>query len=457
MQIPQNKAFNRLTRFLAVSLLAALPALSQSSSEDYIVSFQRGATEQGRADAVRAAGASLRFDYSAINAAAVTVPNANALAALGRNPNVYRIVPDRVVTKTVRQEGRGNGKGQGGGNQDPPEEEPTDPGGGSSGQVIPPGIQRVGVPTENSTGEGVGILIIDGGIDWTHPDLNVSTDRFDAFGGDCMDVDGHGTHVAGTAAALDNSIDVLGVAPGATLYCGKGLDDTGSGTDSSVLAVLHWALQSGASMNPPISVINMSLGRAASDDDSAWQQLIDQLAGAGIIVVTSAGNDPTKEVTDMIPAGLQNVIAVASTTALAGRNNCKRARSLTSLSDMASYFTTDGAFAAGVGVTISAPGETQENITKGCFIEAVGILSLAVGGGSTDTLQGAPVVGTSMASPHVAGVAARWLEGGNTGVGAFRDYLQNSSGADLRHTVPYDSISSSYTFDGKREGIAQAP
>ena len=107
-------------------------------------------------------------------------------------------------------------------------------GGGNGSQVVPEGVKRVGLPTASSNGAGIGVAIIDTGIDLGNADLLVSTLNSAPFGGSCQDDNGHGTHVSGIVAARDNTIGVLGVAPLATLYCVKVLDSTGSGSDSSM-------------------------------------------------------------------------------------------------------------------------------------------------------------------------------------------------------------------------------
>src|SRR5262249_8449545 len=100
----------------------------------------------------------------------------------------------------------------------------------------------------------------------------------------------------------------------------------------------------------------------------------------------------------------------------------------------------------------SAPGEDKEDISRGCFISSTGILSTKLGGGTTR------MSGTSMASPHVAGVAARLVQGSVVGPEAVRHALRNASQvAKTAGAVPLDSPTSSYTFDGEREGIAKAP
>jgi subtilisin len=365
---------------------------------------------------------------------------------------VIDVIPDRPLSSH-----QGKGKPGGGG-------------GGGNPQVVPAGVSRVGAPTSTSNGDGVGIAVLDTGVDLLHADLQGTVDAFSAMGiyanypnyPSCQDDNGHGTHVAGTIAARDNSSDVIGVAPKATLYCVKVLDYSGNGTDSTIMAGLEWVLDyhtsySSPSPTPNIMVVNMSLGRRGTvDDNPALHDLITRVVSANITVVVSAGNDPNIDISQEIPAAYPEVFAVASTTALTGSSPCRSssAPSLNSTSpipaDTASFFTTDG-----VGVAISAPGEDHEDVitvNKVCGVNPVGILSTRLGGGTT------LMSGTSVAAAHVAGVVARYYQENslyspaNIGLAL----TSNAFGKGSGH-IPLASPSVFYTFDGEWEGIAQAP
>jgi subtilisin family serine protease len=234
----------------------------------------------------------------------------------------------------------------------------------------------------------------------------------------------------------------------------KVLDDGGSGSDSAVIAGLDWVY---SRSDPQIRVVNMSLGRDKVDGDMAldspMRAAIRQLYAKGIIVVAAAGNEAAKEVIQKVPAGFPEVLAVASTTAKDGSNACRLLQNPIR-KDTASFFTTDGSLDSTpdglIGVTISAPGEDQENVSRGCLISSVGILSLKAGGG---TIR---YSGTSMAAPHVTGIVARVLQKGlAVGPEGVRGYLQTNASA--KQTAPLDSPTSSYSFDGEREGVAVAP
>ncbi|MCX2719011.1 S8 family serine peptidase [Lentiprolixibacter aurantiacus] len=172
------------------------------------------------------------------------------------------------------------GRGPGGGGD----------GGGSAAQEKPWGITRVNGGA-TYTGNNVA-WIIDSGIDSGHEDLNVDVSRgFNAFskGKDSdlsADGNGHGTHVAGTVAAIDNEVGVVGVAAGATVIPVKVLDSRGSGSYSGVIAGIDHVAANGSNGD----VANMSLGGGYSQ---AVNDAVESAASTGVKFALAAGNEST--------------------------------------------------------------------------------------------------------------------------------------------------------------------
>ena len=159
------------------------------------------------------------------------------------------------------------------------------------------------------------------------------------------------------------------------------------------------------------------------------------------------------------PAGLQSDVGAGSAPADAatfahdtdeqprpGSNAGCSSFTGTIKADTASYFTTDGKFDTNrkIGVTISAPGEDQEDVTADCFATTVGILSLQLGGGKTR------MSGTSMASPHVAGIVARLMQQGLSNLEIIRSWIRDN--AFRKGVAPLNSPTRGYTYDREREG-----
>lgn len=410
-----------------------------------IVDFEDSVAPANRQGILRGAGAVMRFGFGVMNAAAAMVPNLDAYWSLALDPAVTRIYPDLPVHAIAPPGSCTPWPDCKGGST-------TDP---ATLETLGAGLLRIGADLvwNNQTGAGVGVAILDTGLDSDHKDLayNINVDgganclgndaEHECSPGNWEDDAGHGTHVGGIVAALHNNLDVAGVAPDATLYAVKVLDGSGSGYMSNVIAGLQWAAG-----NSAISVVNMSLGGSGNCATEAplLQDAIQLAIDAGVTVVVAAGNNREVEITDVIPAGCTGVIAVASTSAEDGKNKCKRLAD-NIRADTASFFTTDGP-----GVAVSAPGEARED-NSCAMLQPVGILSLAMGGGTTR------MYGTSMAAPHVTGVVALMLEA-NSSLSpaqieaAIRDSATRVGDAPLPH--PY--LSPTYD-DGIYEGVIDAP
>src|SRR4029077_8361419 len=134
----------RLIPAVLLMMLGTSGAALAQVSENYIVQFREGTSAADRAAVLRGAGAALGVNFGRVNAAAVRVPNANALTALVNSPFVRAVVPNRPVSAYQ------NGKGKPGGG-----------GGGGTSQVVPAGVARVGRPTSGSNGLGVGVAVVD--------------------------------------------------------------------------------------------------------------------------------------------------------------------------------------------------------------------------------------------------------------------------------------------------------
>jgi len=229
----------------------------------------------------------------------------------------------------------------------------------SSAQITPWGITRVG-GAGNGTGKTA--WIIDTGIDLDHPDLNVDVARSISFTGDNNpdDGNGHGTHVAGTVAAKDNNIGVVGVAAGANVVALKVLGDNGRGAFSWTVQAIDYV----AAVAQSGDAANMSLGPDNRLTDPLTDQATKNLGRAGIKVAMAAGNSNDD-----------------SRYYSPGRNNGPNLYTVSALAkgDFFVYF--------------SNYGSPVDYIAPGFNIESTWI------GGGYNTSSG-----TSMASPHVCGL-----------------------------------------------------
>ena len=235
-------------------------------------------------------------------------------------------------------------------------------------QTNPPwGLDRIdqrnrplsGTYTYNWTGSGVRVYVIDTGIRTTHTQFGGrASNVFDAFGGSGADCNGHGTHVSGTVGG-----STYGVAKSALLRGVRVLDCNGSGSTSGVIAGVNWVTQN--HINP--AVANMSLGGGAS---SALDSAVNSLSNSGVPIAVAAGNSNV-DACGTSPARAVNAITTGSTTSTDARSSFSN---------------------FGTCLDIFAPGSS---ILSAWF--------------SSDTAT-ATLSGTSMASPHVAGVAALYKQ-----------------------------------------------
>ncbi len=155
-----------------------------------------------------------------------------------------------------------------------------------------------------TTGSGVKVAVLDSGVDTDHPDINPKVVARANFSGAATNEDnyGHGTHMAGTIAAIHNSAGVAGVCPDCTILAGKVLNDSGVGFSSSVADGINWAVSNGA------KVINMSLGVKAS---RTLETAVNNAWNKGVVLVAAAGNGGNQA--KIYPGAYPNVIAVGAT------------------------------------------------------------------------------------------------------------------------------------------------
>lgn len=306
----------------------------------------------------------------------VSSMSAEQAEALKADKRVRYVEPDRIVTLEAEQ--------------------------------IPTGIRRIFADSNSNLQINgvddmrvdVDIAIIDTGIDNDHPDLNVvrSVDCRNgcSIGGE--DGNGHGTHVAGTSAALDNGFGVVGVAPGARLWAVQVLSANGSGYISDVVAGIDYVTAHAGE----IEVANMSLGCACTSQ--ALDEAITNSVQAGVVHVVAAGNSST-DASSHSPANHPDVITVSALADFDGEpgglgSSTCRSDADDTLANFSNY---------GSAVEITAPGVCIYSTWKN-------------GGYNT-------ISGTSMAAPHVAGAAALLASGGAS-VDTIRNTVINTGSHD---------------------------
>ena len=247
------------------------------------------------------------------------------------------------------------------------------------------GVERVRAPESwgRGAGRGVKVAILDTGVDCMHPDLRCSGGvNLVARGAEPADDNGHGTHVAAIVGAKRNGAGVVGVAPEATIVPVKVLDETGGGAVSDIVTGIYLA-----ALERGVKVINLSVG--TPQGTVGLRRAVNFALGRGVAIVAAAGNNGEAGGSQRFyPAAYNGVLAVGAIDA------CNRVAS----------FSNSGPFLA-----FAAPG--------------VDVNSATPGGGY------ARMSGTSMASPHVAGLAALAVQRGAKGPAAVRAALARAASA----------------------------
>ena len=381
---------------VAVVVLSLAPvAMSLSSTAGssilpgrYIVVLKDSADAGAVAGKASTLGATVDSLFGSINTLVVSLPLLR-LGSLQKDPRVAFVTPDRSVRLLDNAAGTGATGG------------------------VPTGVLRIGAaPVAGVAGpeRKTAVAIVDTGI-MPRPDLNVVGgydcandllgDLLGGGGGATKDNNGHGTHVAGIVAARDTGQGVVGVSPGTPLYAVRVFTSFGSGSLSNVICGLNWVAENAAKDN--IKVINMSLGGEGSDDghcgatdQDAFHAAVCRVTAAGVTVVVAAGNDGG-DVAKTVPASYDEALAVTAMADFDGKPG-----GLFQGSSPCSTKGTDDTAASFSDWAVPASPDANH------VIAAPGVcITSTWNDGKFKSISG-----TSMASPHVAGLVARCIDAG---------------------------------------------
>jgi len=238
------------------------------------------------------------------------------------------------------------------------------------------GLAATRVLQSSFSGRGVRVAVLDTGLDLNHPDFvgrAITTQSF-VPGQEVQDGHGHGTHCIGTSCGPQHPVEGrrYGVAYNAQIFAGKVLSNAGRGPDAGILAGINWALTNNC------QVVSMSLA-ALAPPSQAYEQVARRALNAGTLIVAAASNDSRRSQGVFQPVGRPanspSVLAVAAVD------------SQMRIAD----FSNRGAASGGGQVDIAGPGVGVYS----CWPMPTRFRSIS---------------GTSMATPHVAGIAALWIE-----------------------------------------------
>lgn len=239
------------------------------------------------------------------------------------------------------------------------------------------GLQATGADVAVETGAGITVAVLDTGLDLGHPDFAGRQIESRSFvdGQEVADVQGHGTHCIGTSCGplAPGSGRRYGIAHEARILVGKVLGDDGSGTDAGILEGIEWAISSGA------HIVSMSLGADLNEVSPAYENAGRRALDAGTLIVAAAGNNAERSTGNVgfvgVPANSPSIMAVGAVDAALA---------------IADFSAASSAIEGGQ-VDIAGPG--------------VDVYSSWLMPQRTNTISG-----TSMATPHVSGIAALWSQ-----------------------------------------------
>ena len=242
------------------------------------------------------------------------------------------------------------------------------------------GLQATGAAVSAFSGKGVKVAVLDTGFDLKHPDFPSRSVTAVSFvkGYKAQDGHGHGTHCIGTACGPQSPYHPprYGVAFGSAILAGKVLDDNGGGADGGILAGINWAITQGA------RVVSMSLGAEVTVDDpfsEIFEAVGQRALAAGTLIVAAAGNESDRRTGWFAPVGHPaNCPSILAVGALDSKMQL-------------GYFSNRGLNPKGGQVDLAAPG-----------VDVLSAFPMPE--------RSARLSGTSMATPHVAGLAALWAE-----------------------------------------------
>ncbi|SIS00169.1 S8 family serine peptidase [Williamsia sterculiae] len=238
------------------------------------------------------------------------------------------------------------------------------------------GLQATGADTSSADGRGIRIAVLDTGFDQDHPDFGGRTVIARSFvvGESTQDGHGHGTHCVGTSSGPRHPTDTrrYGVAPAVDIFVGKVLSNRGSGNDSQILAGIEWAISQGC------AVISMSLGADIDQQLQAYEEVGRRALDAGTVIVAAAGNNAHRPDDPGFVGSPANATTILAVGAVASDMTVAPFSARSSRLDGGQVDIT----APGVNVYSSWPAPRQYNT----------------------------ISGTSMATPHVAGIAALWAQ-----------------------------------------------